>query len=212
MKLEVLGRDGKSTGEQVTLPDSVFGIEPNDHAVYLAVKAQNKNSRQGTAAAKSRSMVRGGGRKPWKQKGRGAARAGTTRSPLWVGGGRVFGPQPINYGMKLSKKLKALARASVYSDKAKSDKIVLVDDFKIDSGKTRDMYAQLKSLGLEGAKCLLLLADYDSMTERAGRNIVGLSVKKAASASTYDLLNCEKLILQKSCIEHLSGVSKNEAT
>lgn len=198
--------DGRSSGKKVKLPDHVFGVEPNQHAVYLAVKSQAANSRQGTAATKTRSMVSGGGRKPWRQKGRGVARAGTIRSPLWVGGGRVFGPQPRDYEMKLPKKIKSLARVSVLSDKAKNDKITVVEDFKLQSAKTKEMYAILKALGVENESTLLLLHEYDRDVLRAGRNIPTLKIKIAATESTYDLLNCARLVIQKSAVDKLSGV------
>ena len=209
MELEVLKTNGTATGSKVKLPKHVFGVEPNDHAVYLAVKVQNTNSRQGTVATKTRSMVRGGGKKPWKQKGRGAARAGTTRSPLWVGGGRVFGPEPRDFGMKIPQKVKTLARASVFSSKALDKKIKLIEDFKLSEPKTKEVFAILSSLGLDGKKTLLLLADYDQAVVRAGRNIPTLKVRVAATASTYDLLDCECLLIQKGAVAKLSGVFKS---
>lgn len=208
MKVNILKKDGSSSGSQVTLPKEVFGVEPNQHAVYLAVKAQNTNSRHGTAATKTRSMVRGGGKKPWRQKGRGVARAGTIRSPLWVGGGRVFGPHPRDFKMRLPKKIKSLARASIYSDKVKNGKLILVEDFQLENPKTKEMFSVLKSLGVEKSKTLLLLSDYDSTVLRAGRNIPNLNVKVAASESTYDLLNCEVIVIQKSALGKLSRKSK----
>jgi len=197
--------DGSPTKEKVQLPKHVFGVEPNTHAIYLAVKAQATNSRQGTAATKTRSMVSGGGRKPWRQKGRGVARAGSTRSPLWVGGGRVFGPHPREYEMRLPRKVKRLARVSAYSDKAQSEAVMVVEDFKLEQGKTREMFAILKSLGVEKEKTLLLLNEHDSTVVRAGRNIPLLNIKVATTESTYDLLNCKKVIIQKSALDKLAG-------
>ncbi len=206
MELDVLATDGSSSGKKVKLPDHVFGVEPNEHAVYLAVKSQQTNARQGTASSKTRSMVSGGGRKPWRQKGRGAARAGSTRSGLWVGGGRIFGPEPRQYKSRLPKKVKALARVSVYSDKAKNGQVKVVDDFQIESAKTRDMFGILKGLELAGKKTLLLLADYDQNVVRAGRNIPRLEIRVASSESTLDLMNCETIVIQKGAVEKLSGV------
>ncbi|NIR51058.1 50S ribosomal protein L4 [candidate division KSB1 bacterium] len=200
--------NGRSSGNKVTLPKHVFGVEPNPHAVYLAVKAYNANSRQGTASTKTRSMVRGGGRKPWRQKGRGVARAGTIRSPLWVGGGRVFGPQPRDYSVKLPKKVKTLARLSVYAEKAKNDQITVVEDFKLENGKTREIFSILKSLGIEKEKTLLLLSEHDPVVLRAGRNIPNLEIRVASTESTYDLLNCKRLVIQKSAIDTISGAFK----
>ena len=137
MKLDVYKIDGMSSGNSVALPNEVFEVEPNDHLIYQAVRTQMTNSRQGTVSTKNRTMVRGGGRKPWRQKGRGTARAGTIRSPLWVGGGRVFGPQPRNFKMKINKKMKRQARQSAYSHKVKQEAVILVEDFKLENPKTQ---------------------------------------------------------------------------
>lgn len=208
MELKVFKIDGSASGDKVKLPAHVFSVASNEHAVYLAVKAQNANSRQGSAATKTRTMVRGGGRKPWRQKGRGVARAGSIRSPLWVGGGRIFGPHPRDYKMQLPKKVKSLARAAVYSDKAKNDKIKLVEDFKLQEAKTKEMFGILKSLGLDGRKTLLLTSEYDAKIVRAGRNIPKFEVRVAASESTYDLLNCDSLVIQKGAVDKISGAFK----
>lgn len=208
MELDIFKIDGAATGSKVKLPKHVFDIEPNENAVYLAVKLYNANQRQGNACTKTRSNVRGGGRKPWKQKGRGAARAGSTRSPVWVGGGRVFGPLPRDYNMKLPKKMRTLAKLSVYSDRAKNNQIKLVEDFKLTAPKTKELYTILKSLGVEGQKNLLLLSDSDSDIVIAGRNIPKLSIKVASTESTYDLLNCDNLLIQKGAVDKLSGVFK----
>jgi len=205
MELTVYKTDGSASESKVKLPKHVFGKEPNEHVVYLAVKAQQTNSRQGTAASKTRSMVSGGGRKPWKQKGRGAARAGSTRSPVWVGGGRVFGPHPRDYNMKLSRKVKALARVSVFSDKAKNKKIKLVEDFKLEKAKTKELAKILQALDIYDAKTLLLLKEYDPDILRAGRNIAKLQIRVATSESTYDLLNCENLLMQEGVVKKLAG-------
>lgn len=208
MELTVFKVDGSASGSKVKLPKHVFAQEPNEHAVYLAIKVQMANARQGTAASKTRSMVRGGGKKPWKQKGRGVARAGSTRSPVWVGGGRVFGPQPRDYKMKLPKKVKTLARISAYSDKAKNEKIKLIEDFKLENPKTKELAAILQALELGGRKTLLLLKEYDADILRAGRNIPKLQIRVATSESTYDLLNCENLLMQEGVVEKLSGAFK----
>ncbi len=152
MESVVYKTDGSPSGEKVKLPEHVFGVEPNRHVIYLAVKAQTTNSRQGTASTKTRSMVSGGGKKPWRQKGRGMARAGTIRSPLWVGGGRVFGPHPREYEMKLPKKVKRLARVSVYSDKARNEALMVVEDFKLSQAKTKEMFGILRSLAWKGRR------------------------------------------------------------
>ncbi len=208
MELQVYKKDGSLSGNKVKLPAHVFGIEPNEHVVYLAVKTQQANSRQGNAASKTRAMVSGGGRKPWKQKGRGAARAGSNRSPVWVGGGRVFGPHPRDYNMKLSKKVKNLARISAYSDKAKREKIKLIEDFKLDNPKTKELVLIFKSLDLYNEKILLLLNDYDADILRAGKNIPKLQIRVATFESTYDLLNCECVLMQEGVVKKISGAFK----
>ncbi len=208
MQLEIHKIDGSSSGSKVKLPQGVFGVEPNDHAVYMAVKVHLANKRQGTVATKGRSQVAGGGRKPFKQKGRGAARAGSTSSPVWVGGGRVFGPQPRDYSQKLPKKVKVLSRLCVYSDKAKSDQIKVVEDFKLTQAKTKEMYKILDALGVAGKKTLLLLSEYDADIVRAGRNIPKLNIRVATTESTYDLLDCKHLLIQKNAVDKLAGVAK----
>ena len=208
MELQVYKKDGSLSGNKVKLPTNVFGVEPNEHVVYLAVKTQQANSRQGTAASKTRAMVSGGGKKPWKQKGRGAARAGSNRSPVWIGGGRIFGPHPRDYSMKITKKVKSLAKVSAYSDKAKQKKIRLIEDFKLDNPKTKELVLILKSLDLYNEKILLLLNDYDADILRAGKNIPKLQIRVATSESTYDLLNCECLLMQEGVVKKLSGAFK----
>ena len=206
MELKIYNKDGKDSGKRAKLSDKIFQAEPNGHAVYLTVKAHNANSRQGTAATKTRSMVRGGGRKPWRQKGRGVARAGTSRSPVWIGGGRTFGPHPREYLVNVPKKVKTLARRSVYSDKAKTDQIMIVEDFRLANPKTKEMFSILTSLGLEDQKTLLILSDHDSTILRAGKNIPNLQIRVAATESTYDLLNCKRLVIQNGALEKIVGV------
>lgn len=206
MEVALYQTDGKDSGKKVELPEKLFNARSNTHAVYLAVKAQNENSRQGTVSAKTRSQVRGGGRKPWRQKGRGVARAGTIRSPLWVGGGRIFGPQPRSYEMRLPRKVKRLARISAYSDKARNDQVMIVEDFKLNNPKTREMFAILQSLGCDKQKTLLLLSEHDPVMLRAGRNIPNLEIRVGATESTYDLLNCKRLVIQSGAIDKIAGV------
>ncbi|MCH8871283.1 50S ribosomal protein L4 [candidate division KSB1 bacterium] len=205
MEMEILKKNGSSSGAKVKLPDDIFNIDPNENAVYLTIKAQNANTRQGTASTKTRSMVSGGGRKPFKQKGRGAARAGTIRSPLWVGGGRVFGPQPRDYNMRLPRRVKLLARKSAFSDKAKNDKIKIIEDFKLEQSKTKEVFSILKSLGLDNQKTLLLLSDYDADILRAGKNIPKLEIRVARTESTYDLLKCDIVLIQQGAVDKLAG-------
>ncbi|MDZ7370909.1 MAG: 50S ribosomal protein L4 [candidate division KSB1 bacterium] len=203
MELEVYTKEGTPAGRTVTLPDEIFGIEPNEHAVYLAVKAQLTNMRQGTRKTKGRSEVSGGGRKPWKQKGRGTARAGSTRSPIWRHGGTVHGPQPQDFEMKVPKKVKRLARISVLSQKVKAQQVKIVEDFKIEEPKTKHVAGFLRNFNLYDQKTLMLLPEYDPTMLLAGRNIKTFRMVKATDASTYDLLNCKTLLITEGAVEKL---------
>lgn len=203
MKLDVYKIDGNQAGDSIELSEEIFGIEPNDHVIYLAVKAYLANRRQGTHKTKERNEVRGGGRKPWKQKGRGTARAGTTRSPIWIGGGTIFGPKPRNYRQKLNKKVKKLARKSALSHKAKANQIIVVEDFNLDLPKTKDFENILDALKIKGKKTLLLTHETQENIYKSGRNINKVSVLEAEKASTYDLLNNQVLLLQKSAVDKL---------
>lgn len=201
MTLDVFKIDGSKSGEKINLSDSIFAIEPNDHAIYLSVKAFLANQRQGTHKAKERGEVSGGGKKPWKQKGRGGARAGTTRSPLWVGGGTIFGPRPRDYRQDLPKKVKRLARKSALSYKAKDEQLMVVEDFNLDQPKTKEFTKILDALKVNGKKVLLLTHQNNTNIYKSGRNIPKVKVLEAANASTYDLLNNQILILQKSAVD-----------
>ncbi len=203
MKVDVYKVDGNQSGDSIELSDAVFGVEPNDHVIYLAVKAYLANKRQGTHKTKERNEVRGGGRKPWKQKGRGTARAGTTRSPIWIGGGTIFGPKPRNYRQKLNKKVKSLARKSALSHKAIAEQIVIVEDFDYESPKAKDFENMLDALKIKGKKTLLLTHDHQENVYKSGRNINKVSVLEASNASTYDILNNQVLLLQKSSVDKL---------
>ncbi len=206
MKLDVYTIDGKSTGEQVELSPDIFGIEPNEHAVWLAVTAEMDHKRQGTSSTKTRAMVSGGGKKPWPQKGRGTARAGSIRSPIWVGGGRAFGPEPRSYRTRLPQKVKKLARISVLSSKAKENKIRLVEDFAFDAPKTQRLNGILKALQLSDKKTLLLLNKPDRALWLSGRNIPTLSVKAAAAFSTVDAIHSDMLLIQKGALTKINEV------
>ena len=158
MKLEIKKIDGTGSGKKLDLAKDVFAVEPHDHSIWLTVRAELAHKRQGNAQAKNRSAVRGGGRKPWRQKGRGAARAGTIRSPLWKGGGQIFPPSKREYRFRVNKKVKKLARKSALTYKMKEKKIHLVEDFKIDKPKTKKMFEILKGLGLDGNRVLWILS------------------------------------------------------
>ncbi len=206
MKLEVYKIDGSKSGEVVELSDNIFAVEPNDHVIYLAVKAHLANRRQGTHKTKERSEVSGGGRKPWRQKGRGTARAGTIRSPLWVGGGTVFGPKPRNYRQKLNKKVTKLARKSALSYKAKAEQILVVEDFNFDAPKTSKFVEILKALQLEGKKVLLVTDETRKNVYKSGRNIPKVNIIEAYKASTYDLVNNQVLVFQESAVKKIEEI------
>ncbi|MCK7528112.1 MAG: 50S ribosomal protein L4 [Ignavibacteriales bacterium] len=203
MTLDVLKIDGSKSGDKIDLSDSIFAIEPNDHAIYLSVKAYLANQRQGTSKSKERGEVRGGGKKPWKQKGRGGARAGTSRSPLWVGGGTIFGPRPRDYRQDLPKKVRRLARKSALSYKAKDSQLLVIEDFNIEQPKTKEFSKILSALKVNGKKVLLLTELNNQNVYRSGRNIPKVKVLEASKASTYDLLNNQILILQKSAVKEI---------
>lgn len=203
MKLDVFKIDGSKSGETITLDENIFGIEPNNHVLYLTIKAHLANKRQGTHKAKERNEVRGGGRKPWKQKGRGTARAGTTRSPLWVGGGTIFGPKPRDYSQSINKKVKKLARKSALSSKAKAEQIVVVEDFNFENPKTKEFLSVIKSLHLEGKKILLLTSENLENVYKSGRNIPKVNILEASNASTYDLVNNQVLLFQKGALDKI---------
>ena len=196
MKLNVLNIDGTSKSS-VTVDDSVFGIKPNESVVHQAVVAELANSRQGTHSTKNRSMVSGGGRKPFKQKGRGMARAGSTRSPIWKGGGTVFGPEPHKYTLKMPKKMRRLARRSVLSSKVLSKDMFVVEALPNSSSKTKDFIKILSDLKLSGKKLTILVDSYKENIFLAARNIPNVFVVEAISASTYELLDCETLVIEK---------------
>lgn len=204
VKLEVKKIDGSGTGEQIELKTEIFGIEPSKHAMWMAVVAELANSRQGTSKTKTRTEVSGGGKKPWRQKGRGTARAGSTRSPVWVGGGRTFGPEPRQYTKKLTKKMRSLARRSALAVKAKAEKIVLVEDFNFENPKTKDMLNILKAFELDATKTLILTPDTNKAVFLSGRNIPKLSVKEAGYFSTRDVVKADTLIIQKSALAKIS--------
>jgi large subunit ribosomal protein L4 len=196
MKFSITKEDG-SKGPSINVDDSVFGIEPNNSVVHQAVVAELANGRQGTHSAKNRSEVRGGGRKPFKQKGRGVARAGSTRSPIWKGGGTVFGPEPHEYDKKISKKMRKLARRSVLSSKATNGEIIILEDITISAPKTNDFSKFLDKFNLLGKKITILVAAYSDDLFLAARNIPNIYLVEATSASTYDLLDCESLLFDK---------------
>lgn len=206
MTFDIYNRDGKISKEKIELADNIFGIEPNDHAIYLSVKAHLANKRQGTHKSKERSEIRGGGKKPWKQKGRGGSRAGTSRSPLWVGGGRIFGPRPRNYRQDLPKKVKKLARRSAFSYKVKDSQLMIVEDFSFEKPQTKDFVEMINALKIDNKKVLLLTGDYNPVVYKSGRNVPKVNILEAKKASTYDILNNQVLILQKSAVDVINNI------
>jgi large subunit ribosomal protein L4 len=201
MKLDIFKIDGAKSQSKVDLADDIFNIEPNDHAIYLSVKSYLANQRQGTNKAKERSEVSGGGKKPWKQKGRGGARAGTIRSPLWVGGGTIFGPRPRDYRQDLPKKVKRVARKSALSYKVKDNQFIVVEDFNFETPKTKEFEKILEALNLKGKKILLLTNGNQEIIFKSARNIKKVNVLEADKASTYDILNNQVLLVQKGGVD-----------
>ena len=204
MKLDVLNIDG-SKGSTINLDDSIFNIEPNQHVVHQAIISELSNSRQGTHSSKNRSKVRGGGKKPWKQKGRGVARAGTIRSPLWKGGGVIFGPEPHKYTKKTTKKMRRLARKSVLSDKAKNGKLIVIDDITLNEPKTKLLVSLFESLKLSDNKITLLVDSEKNNLFLAARNLKNVYLVESTSASTYDLIDCDVIVAEKSGLELLNN-------
>jgi large subunit ribosomal protein L4 len=206
MKIAVLDIKGKDTGRKANLSDDVFAIEPNDHAVYLDVKQYLAHQRQGTHKAKERAEIVGSTRKIKKQKGTGTARAGSIKSPIFRGGGRVFGPRPKDYTQKLNKNLKRLARKSALSLKSKEKAILVVEDFDFDTPKTKDFIQVLKTLGLENKKSLIVLGDSNKGVYLSSRNFKGSEVITNSELSTYKILNANSIVLLEGSLE---GIESN---
>ena len=203
MEVNVLNLSGKETGAKVQLPEVVFGVTPNDHAIYLDVKQYLANQRQGTHKSKQRNEISGSTRKLHKQKGTGGARAGSIKSPLFNGGGRVFGPQPRDYSFKLNKKLKQLARKSALSYKAQENNVVVLDTVTFDSIKTKNYVDFVNALNLADEKTLLVLPAYDNNVYLSSRNLKKAKVIAASDLNTYDVLNATKLLLTTDSVQTL---------
>lgn len=201
MEVKVLDFNGKDTGRKVELSDSVFAIEPNNHAVYLDVKQYLANQRQGTHKAKERAEVAGSTRKIKKQKGTGTARAGSAKNPLFKGGGTVFGPRPRSYSFKLNKSLKRLARKSAFSIKAKEANIIVLEDFNFETPNTKNFINVLKALELENKKSLFVLGNTNKNVYLSSRNLKVSSVVSSLELSTYAILNANNLVLLESSLE-----------
>lgn len=210
MELVVYKINGELADRKVMLDDSIFGIEPNDHAIYLDVKQFTANQRQGTHATKNKALVTGSTRKLKKQKGTGTARAGSIKSPLFRGGGTVFGPEPHEYGIKLNKKLKQLARRSALTYKAKSEEIVILEDFSLEEPKTRLFTDMLKSLKVDAQKTLVVVPQSDRNIWLAARNLQKTKVIVADNINTYEILNANKLLIAESSLEKIGAILKKD--
>ena len=201
MEVAVLNIQGKETGRKVTLSDAVFGIEPNNHVVYLDVKRYLANKRQGTHKAKERNEVAGSTRKIKKQKG-----TGSVKSPVFVGGGRIFGPRPKDYTQKLTKNVKRLARRSALSAKAQSQSLVVLEDFNFEAPKTKDFTAVVKSLGLENKKSLFVLPNVNNNVYLSSRNVANSSVVTASELNTYQVVYANNIVLTESAVEVIESI------
>jgi len=206
MELKVLSAKGNATSKSVSLSDNVFGIEPNDHAIYLDVKQHLANRRQGTHKAKERAEIQGSTKKIKKQKGTGGARAGSIKSGTRVGGGRIFGPRPRNYHFKLNTKLKQLARKSAFSHKAKNEDLMVIDDLSFDNANTKGFRDLISNLKLENNKVLMILGEKNDNVYLSSRNLKKVKVVTADSVNTFDVLNASKVVMAKSSIEAIEKI------
>jgi large subunit ribosomal protein L4 len=206
MELEVYKIDGSKTSRKVKLDNAIFGVEPNDHAIYLDVKQHQANKRQGTHASLEKSMISGTTKKFKKQKGTGSARAGSMKSPLFVGGARCFGPQPRDYSFKLNKKLKVLARKSALSYKAKENNIIILEDFTFEQIATKQYKQMLDNLNLSDKKTLLVIPGSDQAVMLSSRNIKKTKVITASSVNTYDILNANNLLIAEGSMKEIERI------
>lgn len=206
MEISVLNINGQDTGRKVNLNEEVFGIEPNDHVLYLDVKQYLANQRQGTAKSKERSEHAGSTRKLGRQKGGGGARRGDINSPVLVGGGRVFGPKPRDYRFKLNKKVKVLARKSALSYKAQENAIVVVEDFNFEAPKTKDFVNITKNLKVEGKKSLFVLPEANKNVYLSARNLQRAKITEASLLNTYNVLNADVLVVTESSLKTIDGI------
>lgn len=209
MELKVYNINGNDTGRTISVSDSLLGVEPNDHAIWLDVKQYLANQRQGTHKSKERSEVSGSTKKLKRQKGTGGARAGDTNSPTIVGGGRAFGPRPRDYSFKLNKKVKKLARVSALTYKVKEDKLIVVEDFSFEAPKTKNMIKLMSALNLGEKKSLFVLNNQDNFVILSARNINTVSVTDAKSVNTYELLRAKNVIFSETAIKELENLVIN---
>jgi large subunit ribosomal protein L4 len=210
MEVAVIKSTGEATSKKVTLSDSIFAIEPNDHAIYLDVKSFLANQRQGTHKSKQRNEISGSSKKLKKQKGTGGARAGNIKNPQFKGGGRVFGPQPRDYSFKLNKKVKDLARKSALTYKAKDNSIAILEDFSFDSPKTKQFVGLLKALSFGDKKTLFVLPEGNKNVVLSGRNVQNSKITTADQINTFDLMNADKLVFVESAISKIENLLNKE--
>lgn len=205
MELVVINKEGQETGRKVVLSDSIFGIDPNDHAIYLDVKQYLANQRQGTHKTKNRWEISLSTRKIKRQKGTGGARAGSLKSPVFIGGGRAFGPEPRDYGFKLNKKVKQLARLSALAYKAKANNVVVVEDFSFEAPKTKEFVQINKNLKIDDKKSLFVLTEQNKTIYLSSRNLKGKQVVTLSNLNTYDIMNASVLVFMESTINLLQN-------
>lgn len=211
MKIDILNTDGTSTGRSADLPDEIFGATPNEHALYLAVKQFNAAQRQGTHKAKERGEIKGSTKKIKRQKGTGTARAGSIKSPVFRGGGRIFGPRPRNYTIKLNKKVKRLARVSALSQKASDGTLKIVEDFTMEAPKTGALSTILSNLSGGAKRTLLVIGDHDNTLYLSSRNLPKAGVVSASNLNTFEILNCQNLILTESAIGKIASTFNTQS-
>ena len=205
MKFEIFHKSGKKSSKKIDLNEKVFGIEPNDHSVYLAINSEMASIRQGTHSSKTRSEVAGSGAKPWRQKGTGRARVGSIRNPSRVHGSKAFGPKPHKYEKKVNKKVKLLARKSILSQKVLDNKLLVLDQISIESSSTKEFVSLLKNLKIFGKKITVLIDSLDEKLYLSSRNIKDVFVVPAISASAYDLLDCQMILADQKSIDSLNN-------
>jgi len=206
MKLDIDNQKGNKLSSKVELNNKVFGIEPNEHCVYLSIKSDLASKRQGTSKSKSKSEVRGSGSKPYKQKGTGRARVGIIRNPSRVSGGTAFGPQPRNYSLKINKKVRVLAKKSILSDKVLSKSLMIVDKIELKDHKTKSFCDILKNLGLESSKVTFLISESNENAYRGSKNIHNIKVLNSLKVSSYDLINNDTLVLDKETVNNFNKI------
>jgi large subunit ribosomal protein L4 len=207
MKIDVLKMDGNKAGRSIELPDSFFGVEPNDHAIYLTVKQYLANQRQGTHKSKEKWEVSGSTKKLHKQKGTGGSRKGSIKSPLFPGGGRIFGPRPRDYNFKLNQKVKELAKKSALTYKAKDNGITVIENFNLENHKTKEFVQLLKNLGLSGKKIIIVVDEANDHLRIASRNVQKSRVAKVSDLNTYEIMNANTLLFVESSLKHFEAAN-----